>query len=420
VPWNDLVTSKLRTRSGSARSEATWRSRGAKAQGLPLLAWALCACSLDFDIAGRQFACPPELTGCLECNPDGSCRVEAVAVPIEPAPVPPPPEQPELPVRAPDAGRAADAGAAEPAPASPSDAAPPQPIGPLVPEECAEFESRTSDSLCLNGSERCFSLGNVLGPALALWLDPSTLPRDGARAWCDRSGNGHHALLMPKGAEPLVEEDFRTVGDGLGRSITLDGGWLMLKDGADAVLGPGNFAVLLAAATPLSASDRNGPVLFESGDGSRIRLSIESDTGKATGSISSTETALVTDPVVTESSVYDGRFHLHTLYRRSVRVLDDVLQLRLNGVLEFRGSSIAIPRALDLSSSPGPRFGSRSEPGGEAAAGRGRLAAVVILRGSLPEDELARLENFLCESLAVCEAPGPPLGVDPTPLDGGS
>jgi hypothetical protein len=42
------------------------------------------------------------------------------------------------------------------------------------------------------------------------------------------------------------------------------------------------------------------------------------------------------------------------------------------------------------------------------------------LRGSLPEDELARLENFLCEALAVCEAPGPPLVVDPAPLDGGS
>jgi len=83
-------------------------------------------------------------------------------------------------------------------------------------------------------------------------------------------------------------------------------------------------------------------------------------------------------------------------------------------VLEFRGSSIAIPRALDLASSRAPRIGS------ESALGRGRLAAVVILRGSVPEDELARLENFMCDALAVCTAPGPPLGTEPTPtLDAG-
>jgi hypothetical protein len=270
----------------------------------------------------------------------------------------------------------------------------------------------------LNGNERCFSLGSVLRPALAVWLDPTTLPRDDSRVWCDRSGQRHHALLMPEGEEWLVEDDRRSVGDGLARSVTLDAQWLSLKETDDNVLGPEDFAVLLAAATPLDPSDRDPMTLFESGERSRVNLTIAPDTGQATGRISSTETDLARDPVVTQSAVYDGRFHLYTLYRRSVRVLDDVLQLRMNGVLEFRGSSIAIPQNLDLSSAPGPRFGWSSDP--EGATGRGRLAAVIIFRGSLPEDELARLENFLCESLAVCETPGPPLGVDPALRDGGS
>jgi hypothetical protein len=344
--------------------------------------------------------------------------VTAVVAPNAPMPVPTPPDRPEPPVQMPDVGEATDAGASVPPQVLRPDAAPPPSTGPLVPEECAEFETRTSDSLCLNGSERCFSLGNVLSPALAVWLDPTTLPRDGARVWCDRSGNGHHAMLMLEGDEWLVEDDRRSVGDGLARSVTLDGASLSLQQASETVLRPGNFAVLLAVATPLDASDRDRMALFESGNDSRISLTIVPDTGKATGTISSIETDLVPDPVVSQSSVYDGRFHLYSLYRRSVRVLDDVLQLRLNGVLEFRGSSIAIPRALDLSSSAGPRFGWSSDP--EGATGRGRLAAVIILRGSLPEDELARLENFLCAALAVCEAPGPALGVDPAPLDGGS
>jgi hypothetical protein len=228
-------------------------------------------------------------------------------------------------------------------------------------------------------------------------------------------------VLLPDGAQVLVDEDERTVGAALARSLTLDDGWLSLQAGAEPVLRPGNFAVVIAAATPLAASDGSALDLFESGAGSTINLSVTPE-GKAVGRITSLETALVRDPVVTASSIYDGLFHLYTLYRRSeVRVLDDVLQLRLNGVLEIRGSSIAIPRALDLSSPEGPLIGRSSEPTGGAAPGRGRVAAVVILRGSIPEDELARLENFLCQELAVCNAPGPRLDTPPQQqVDGGS
>jgi hypothetical protein len=408
----------------SSKSKARARRVGIAARGLNegrLALFALtscCACSLDFDVAGRQFDCPPEVTGCLACNPDGTCREAIVVAQNDPLPRPAPSSPPEPPLPASDAGPS-DAPAPAPAlPPSPDAGA--QPSLPTAPEECAEFGSRTSDSLCLNG-ERCFSLGNVLSPSLMAWLDPTTLPRAGSRLWCDRSGKGHHAVLLPDGAQVLVDGDERTAGAALARSLTLDGGWLSLQAGAEPVLRPGNFAVVIAAATPLAASDGSALDLFESGAGSTINLSVTPE-GKAVGRITSLETALVRDPVVTASSIYDGLFHLYTLYRRSeVRVLDDVLQLRLNGVLEIRGSSIAIPRALDLSSPEGPLIGGSSDLNGVATSGRGRVAAVVILRGSIPEDELARLENFLCQELAVCNAPGPRLDTPPPQqVDGGS
>jgi hypothetical protein len=386
-----------------------------------LLAGVLSACSLDFDISGRQFACPPELSACARCNPDGTCR-EAVVAPNEPTgmlptEVLPTPTAPGFPGPRRDAGVASDAGL--PARPSSPDAATP-PTGPVPSEECGEFQSRVSDRLCLQGNELCFSLGSVLSPSLTAWLDPTTLPREGSRAWCDRSGHGHHAVLTPEDGDVLIEGDGRAVSADLARSITLDGGWLRLNEGSEPVLRPGNFAVAIAAATPLAAADRQAFDLFESGDQSRINLSVLAE-GEAAARISSLETSLVPDPVVTASKVYDGGFHLYSLYRRSeVQILDDVIQLRLNGVLEVRGSSIAIQRALDLASSRPPRIGGHTVMDGVVATGRGRIAAVVILRGSVPEDELARLENFLCEALAVCAAPGPPLpGEPPEPVDGG-
>ncbi|HWO08988.1 MAG TPA: hypothetical protein VNN80_05895 [Polyangiaceae bacterium] len=374
---------------------------------------ALWSCALDFSIAGRQFECPPDVTGCLACNPDGTCReLDARVEPVAPGRPPerPEPSESELDAGAPeDASSVADGGSVEPP--RPPDPPPPEPpdVGePSPPEPCAEFASRASDSLCLEGNTRCFSLGSVLSPSLSAWLDPTTLPRDGSRHWCDRSGSGHHALLHAEGDAARVESDGRAAGSTLSRSLTLDGAWLSLDEGGEQVLRPGNFAVLVAAATPLDAPDRAAFGLFESGGDSKISLTIEPD-GSASGSISSTETALVPDPVVTRSAVFDKRFHLYSLYRRSeVRVLDDVLQLRLNGVLEFRGSSIAIPRALDLSLEP--HFG-RSDS--TRATGRGRVAAIVVLRGSVPEDELARLETFLCQELAACAPPVEPPSSEP-------
>lgn len=405
-----------------ARSEPENAARHAPARlgrfGLVLVG--ALGCSLDFDVAGREFECPPELTGCLACNADGSCREPAVIV----EPVRPVSPEPESPAPGADAGPSGGGGGrppVEPPPEAPPEPpppeVPPEPPPPEVPPElapCAEHDGRASDELCLGGSDRCFSLGSVLSPALTAWLDPTTLPEQGSRLWCDRSGRGHHARLEPESAEPLVSDDGRTADPARSRSLALDGAWLSLGAGSEPVLGPGNFAVLIAAATPLEGAAAPASFgLFESGAASKVAVRIAPERGQAEANVASTETALVPGPVVTQSSVDDGRFHLYTLYRRSeVRVLDDVLQLRLNGVLEFRGSSVAIPRALDLSASPGVGRGAEGAPGG------GRVAAVVILRGSVPEDELARLESFLCRELAVCAAPGPRSGSDAA--DGGA
>jgi hypothetical protein len=406
------VTLTSRDHPGRGRARVvTRRTRGARERGrLATLFLGLSSCGLDFDITGRQFDCPTAMVDCLACNADGTCRLPVLTEPERPTPVPEKPTPSAEPL--PDGGVQSDPDAAAAPPAPGPDAATAPPQGPTVPPECTAYQSRASDSLCLDGDQRCFTLGDVLSPALTLWLDPTTLPSGDSRYWCDRSGRGHHARLLPEGAQVLVGADGRAASRALARSVTLDGDRLALDEGSEPVLRPGNFAVLMAAATPLQASDSAAFELFSSGEQSRIDLTIAPDTGIASGKISSLETVLVTAPVVTRSSVFDGGFHLFTLYRRSeVRVLDDVLQLRLNGVLEFRGSSIAIPRALDLSAAHTPIIGGAGVNG--AATGRGKVAVVIALRGSVPEDELARLENFLCEALAVCTAPGPPLGALP-------
>lgn len=402
-------------------------SRVRRASGWILLLGVQGACGLDFGIGDRVFQCPLEVTDCVSCNADGSCREPLQSLTGPALPEPPGgtgPSLPVLPGRSPDASVPPEQlplpPLVQPTPSGPPDAglASPPDAGPSEPPSavCAEYSSRTSDSLCLEGDEKCFSLGSVLSPALVAWLDPTSLPQDGSRYWCDRSGQRHHALLQPEVGGAVVEADGRAVSEALARSLLLDGGWLSSSAGTQPVLVAGNFAVVLAAA---GLPDTGQPFeLFESGEQSRINLTLVPGTGRAEGKITSLETALVTAPVVTQSSVYDGAFHLYSLYRRSeVRVLDDVLQLRLNGVLEFRGSSIAIPRALDLSSAQPPRVGSRSTAAGTSTTGRGRIAAAILFRGAVPEDELARLENFLCEALAVCGAPASatPIPVLPVP-----
>jgi len=386
---------------------------------------ALSACQLDFDVDGRAFDCPADVaaSGCSACNSDGSCRVFGEIGSEMPDPPLPHPTRPSLPDAAvpTELPVPPDASVVHPPdpPPEPMPEAGPAPDPPLPDagttgpgsEICRDYQSRASDSLCLEGAAQCFSLGSVLSPSLAAWLDPTTLPQDGSRYWCDRSGQRHHARLVPDTKDVAIETDGRAVSDALARSLLLDGSWLSLDEGTLPALAAGNFAVLVAAAA-LETPEPQAFELFESGEvspsRSKINLSIVQSTGKAEGRISTMQTALVTSPVVTRSSVDDGGFHLFSLYRRSeVQVLDDVLQLRLNGVLEFRSSSIAIPRALDLSSTAQPiSVGSRGTATSRSATGRGRIAAVVILRGSIPEDELARLENFMCSALGVCAAPG--------------
>ncbi len=268
--------------------------------------------------------------------------------------------------------------------------------------------------MCLEGHDGCFELQDVLGPSLVALLDPPTLPRDGSRYWCDRSGNGHHALIATNDGGVLVEADGRSVADGLARSLRLEGGWLSIDDRGQPLFASEDFAVVIAAATPVVAPGDQALDLFESGGSSRIGLRVQANTSLSADAgpngfavaraISAPDAGLI---VRTASSVYDGDFHLYTLSRRSqVQIQNDVLQLRLNGVLEARESSIAIPGTLDLSSGVSrATWLGRSDDTSAAAPGNGRLAAVVILKDSVPAGELGRLEAFLCAALAVCAPP---------------
>src|SRR5687767_6320145 len=139
-------------RSRSAARFERWMTRARRrevrwAAAASALSWAFWSCSLDFGIAGRAFECPPEVTGCLACNADGTCREPEVVI------QPPPPEPPTGPQPSrPDAGGVAEDAGVPPADHPDASVEPPEPpepppeppdeVDPPVLEECAEFASR--------------------------------------------------------------------------------------------------------------------------------------------------------------------------------------------------------------------------------------------------------------------------------------
>lgn len=369
------------------------------------------ACSIDFDLGGRQLPCPATAIGCLECNLDGSCRVEAksslpqapdaaVTVPLDASVKPAEPN--------------ADTGAGDPAPPPPP---PPPDADPPVapPPECAGVQTPVGGRLCLDGTQRCFELQDVLGPALVAWLDPTTLPSGGSGYWCDRSGNGHHAMLVPGSGALQVVADARAVPSPLARSLALAGATLEVDERTAPLFASEDLAVIVAAAAPLDAPSELGFALFESGGTSRISLELQGSVGSADAGPRGVAVARVTPAtgqpieVSTLSAVHDGEFHLYTLSRRSqVQSTDDVLQLRLNGVLEDRASSAALEVGVDFSfGTPHVTWIGRAPGALGASPGGGRIAAFVIVSDSVPARELTRLETFLCDELAVCTPPAP-------------
>jgi hypothetical protein len=416
----------MRVASSCARGQRPQSSRGgrraAAAYGPVLTLWAgatWLACSIDFGLDGRALACPPSAVNCLECNPDGSCRV--ARRPNEPwvpdAETPAPPDasfEPNTP------GEDAGLDAAAPPPPTFDAAAPPPP----QPVECAGVQTPVGGRLCLDGAERCFELQDVLGPALVAWLDPTTLPAAGSRYWCDRSGNGHHAMLVPGSGDLKVEVDARAVPAPLARSLALAGATLEVDERTSPSFASEDLAVIVAAAAPLEPSNELGFALFESGGTSRISLELQGSGGGADAGTSGVAVARVTPAagaapveVRTLSAVRDGEFHLYTLSRRSqVQNPNDVLQLRLNGVLEDRASSAALEGGVDFSlGTPHATWIGRGLGAPGAAPGSGRIAAFVIVSDSVPARELTRLETFLCDELAVCTPPPAPSQAPATP-----
>src|SRR5262245_45902010 len=195
---------------GVGSSKSTSRPRhGSRQRAGALALAALSSCALDFGLGGRQFDCPPEVTNCLACNPDGTCRIEQVDPGLSTLPEPGPsvqlpPMQPEPPdASVPEQPEPPDASVPEqPVPpelppviddptsdGGPSDPPPPDsgPVDPPpVPDVCPEFQAPAGNRMCLGGDDQCFTLNNVMSPALALWLDPKPLPRNGSGYACVR------------------------------------------------------------------------------------------------------------------------------------------------------------------------------------------------------------------------------------------
>ena len=383
----------------------------ARLWSLALLACAASSC-LDFSLGGRRLPCPPEQMDCAECAPDGSCLRLSVN------PIAPPPDRPEA---ARDSGQMARTGNVEPSPgppdptpgAPPLDTTPPPPPDAAVPapEPCAQWDTPLGPELCPAIGVPCLSLSSELQSALVAWLDPATLRPTGTNSgyWCDRSGQHNHARHVPL-TEPLrIAVDPERILSGLATSLVLDGNWMLLPGSDTLVFGREDFAILIAAAAPLEAGDKGQTYLFESDNPYQISLTMRApdDGGFAEGRVQMGAVGALPGGDAspqTASRVSDRKFHLYTLRRLRSRTL----QLRLNGNLDGISSRGTLPAELSLESGfvqTVTGIGPNDLNDTRSSSSRGRVAAVVILKGAVSDEGLGQLETYLCNTLQVCTAP---------------
>lgn len=385
--------------------------RGARRRAALLTAWCTALACIDFGVQG-WLPCPAHMSDCERCAPDGTCvrRVErnapdssgqqATDAGSEPAG-----KMPEDVSSVPASGGDREAPKLPPLPPVPTpsaDAGPLQDASAPRPEPCALVEPLGSE-LCTSAEGPCFL--DSLRDEIVLWLDPLSLGPPSASSpgyWCDRSGRGNHALHMPaQEAMALGDDPERAVPAQLRRSLVLDGNWLLLPDPDSAlVFGADDFAVLIAAATPAPTDSSPPMYLFasESQEPDDINLVLQppGEDVAVEGRVQLEQGYEVT--MGPERSLYDGRYHLLTLRRRQ----QDTLQLRVNGELAARSG---LPADLALGVSGRARMtalGANDLNVTQPSIVRGRLAAVVVLKGEVLDEALQELELALCAQLQVC------------------
>jgi hypothetical protein len=217
--------------------------------------------------------------------------------------------------------------------------------------------------------------------------------------WLDRSAQGHHLMSLNSDAPPRVQLD------PLGpiAELTETRMTLATASGPSLRLGIEDFTISVVARCDVEAQQsvvfqkraaerpRTGIAMFCNHNGMPVLAGVPQAPNRALLSV--TDDVRIPDiasgMIVSQTTDLPGKLHLLT----ARRLQGSRLQLRIDGQLE---GEIAVPASLDLSDEF-PLFVASiaSSVPPYLTNFRGGVAAVVVIRGPLSDDEVQALEVFL-------------------------
>jgi hypothetical protein len=265
-----------------------------------------------------------------------------------------------------------------------------------------DAEGRRCVDRCCIGTT-CLEFPSRLKNGLLLWADRTSMGQPGSvlDKWFDRSLHNHDLMSLPLAEPPRVQSD----GVGPIADIGTGQSGMATTDGPSLRLGTDDFSMVALVSCRVGAQQASvfskqynsrphtGVVMFCNHDGAPLLLGGLPARNRAFARIIDEERQMM-EPlagmVVSQRTDIPGNLHVLTARRVEGRRF----QLRVDGMVE---GEIAIPPSLDLKDET-PIFVGTIAPPPYATNFVGGLAAMVVVRGPLGDDELKALEDFLIRS----------------------
>jgi hypothetical protein len=276
-----------------------------------------------------------------------------------------------------------------------------------APGAVADASPETGPILCIDRccvGASCLEFPARLRNGLLLWADRTSLGEPGfpLETWLDRSSNGHHLMSLNADAPPRVQLD--PVGPIAEISETRMA--LATKGGPSLRLGIEDFTILVLARCNADAQKGHvfqkrvigrpstGIAMVCNHDGVPLLAGVPEAPNRAFLAVTDDDRLPDTLAGMIVSRTTDLPGKLHLLAAR--RLEGGRLQLRIDGRLE---GEIAIPASLNFSDENPLFVASVAGPGPVyLTTFSGGVAAVVVVRGPMADEEIQALEAFLMAS----------------------
>jgi len=261
-----------------------------------------------------------------------------------------------------------------------------------------------TERCCVGG--RCLEFTTRLRDGLLLWADRTSLPNPGSpvETWTDRSGRGNHIRSVNFNLNPRVQQD------AFGSIIEISDATHVLatKRGPELRFGVEDFTILVVARC--DSSTRLGSLVDRIGGPGGMRTGISLFCNHTAGGLAPVQSTDANrayfkiwhesllkgfgEGVVASVDPYEaGQLHLYGARRAAAE-----MQLRVDGKLQGRTN---ILRSVDLDEESPTFIGAPGVLGTGAMPSTsfvGGMAAVIVVRGPLEDEELRLLESFVMET----------------------